>query len=109
MDRKDLVAALTRANLCNSDEVKHALVVQIDGQTMDMTLVASTSGYHEVLEVDTDFIGNITIGLNPKMLLEALRGYSGDIITLKLMGPRTPVYISEEESALKMIVLPVNI
>ena len=109
IDRKDLIATLTRANLCNSDEVKHALVVKICGQVMDMALVASTSGYHEALEVDTDFIGTITIGLNPKMLLEALRGYSGDIITLKLMGSRTPVYISEEESALKMIVLPVNI
>ncbi len=109
MDRKDLVSALTRANLCNSDEVKHALVVQLNGQTMDMTLVASTSGYHEILEVDTEFSGDMKIGMNPKMLLEALKGYSGDIITLKLMGPRTPVYISEEESALKMIVLPVNI
>jgi DNA polymerase III beta subunit len=109
MDRKDLVSALTRANLCNSDDVKHALVVQLNGQTMDMTLVASTSGYHEILEVDTEFSGDMKIGMNPKMLLEALKGYSGDIITLKLMGPRTPVYISEEESALKMIVLPVNI
>jgi len=109
MNRKDLVSALTRANLCNSDDVKHALVVQLNGQTMDMTLVASTSGYHEILEVDTEFSGDMKIGMNPKMLLEALKGYSGNIITLKLMGPRTPVYISEEESALKMIVLPVNI
>ena len=109
IDRRDLIAALTRANLCNSDETKHALVVQLNGQTIDMTLVASTSGYHEILEADTDFTGELKIGLNPKMLLEALKGYSGDIITLKLMGPRAPVYISEEASALKMIVLPVNI
>ena len=109
IDRKDLNAALTRANLCNADDVKHALVVQISGHTMDMTLVASTSGYHESLEVETDITEDLKIGLNPKMLLEALKGYSGEFITLKLVGPRTPVYISEDESALKMIVLPVNI
>ncbi len=109
MDRKTLISALTRANLCNSDETKHALVVQIEDRKMDMTLVASTSGYHEVLETDTAFTGSIKIGLNPKMLMEALKGYSGNIITLKLLGPRAPVYISEEDSALKMIVLPVNI
>ena len=108
MDRKNLVSALTRAKLCSAEE-KHALVVQITGQTMDMTLAASMAGYHEELEIDAEVTGEIKIGLNPKMLLEALKGYSGDVITLKLAGPRTPVYISDEESALKMIVLPVNI
>lgn len=108
MSRKELQAAITRANFCSTEE-KKPLVAHFSGGMVDISIAGSTSGYSEILEAQSDFTGEIRMGFNTKLLLEAMKGYAGNYITLKLLKPTAPAFFSEEGTALKVMVLPVKI
>ena len=108
MNRKELQAAITRANLCSTEERK-PLVAHFTGGTVDISIAGNTSGYSEILEAQSDFTGEIRMGFNTKLLIDALKGYAGSYITLKILKPSAPAFFSEEGSALKVMVLPVKI
>lgn len=108
VNRKDFQDAVFRANLCLLEE-KKPLVAQLGEKTIDLTLSSSTTGYAERLDAATYTPLDIRIGLNTKIILEALKGFTDDHISLKIIGKNAPIYISAKSTPLKMMVLPVVI
>ncbi len=110
MDRKSLQAAITRAGLCLSNaEEKRPLILQFSEKILQLSLGTNTSGYAESLDIDSTSDGAAKSGYSPKLLLEAIKGYSGQNIRMKLMGQNSPAFFSDEDTGLKILVLPVKI
>lgn len=52
---------------------------------------------------------DITIGFNPKFLIDALKVIEDETITMYLMNPKAPCFIRDDEETYTYLILPVNI
>lgn len=109
LNRKSLLDAMTRARLCtiDRDNIKHAVVFDFSGSVLQISIADSLSDYNEVIDLETDADEDIRIGFNPNILLDTGKAFSGDEIDLSYSGPKDPVYMTEEGSYLKALILPV--
>lgn len=106
VQRKGLAAALTRAKLCCSQE-KQPVVLMIEEGQIHMKAADSLSKYAEDLQAETDFTEPLRIGFDSKMLLESMRTFSKESISMRFMGQKAPVFLTEEGNNLTVLVLPV--
>lgn len=110
IDRKEFSNALTRANMCiNSEKSKVPVVLDISRYEMEVSIVNSTNDYKEVVQLAEDINTPIRIGFNPKLINEALKYFSDDEVCIELTTPKMPMFVSETNTDLRVLILPVNI
>lgn len=108
--RRDFSEALLRANTCiNSEKSKVPVVIDITGHEMEVSIVNSTSDYHEVVQLSSDVAQPIRIGFNPKLIYDSLKFFSDEEVTIGLTSPRSPMFLSEENTDMQVLILPVAI
>lgn len=108
VNKKDLSDCVNRATVVIRDGEKKPIVLTVHDDVMEIATNSSLGSVKEEIEVEHD--GNdITIGFNPRFMLEALNAIGDDDVTLELMGTKTPCYIRNEEEGYLYVILPVNI
>ena len=108
VDRKAFAAALTRAKLCCTEE-KQPVILTVGQGRIQMKVADSLTNYAEDLPAETDFEEPLRIGFDSKMMLEALRTFREGQIRMRFMGQKAPAFITEKDSNLTVLVLPVVI
>ena len=60
-------------------------------------------------DIDIEKTGkDITIGFNPKFLIDALRVIDDENVTIYMVNPKAPCYIKDDEQKYVYLILPVN-
>lgn len=109
--RKGLLEAMNRAKLCivDSENNRHPAILDFEGGELQISIADSLSNYREVIELDSLLPDRTRIGANPNIILDTVKAFSGDMIKLSFTSPKAPVYITEEGSQLRTLILPVNL
>ena len=109
MYRRQLLEAMNRAKLCmiDRDNVRHPAIFQFSGAELRIFIEDVTTEYSEVLDLDSIVPSEMRIGFNPNKIIDTLRAFSSEEIRLSYTGPKQPMYISDDKSNLKALVLPV--
>lgn len=106
VSRKELLDALHRASICG-DKNTVPVKISIEGTEMKISLGTSTSEYYETVTLQKKIETDITIGFNPRLVIECLKSFACENVALQLSGPKAPMIIESEDSDLKALVLPV--
>ncbi len=109
LNRKGLLEAMNRAKLCiiDRENTRHPAVFDFNGGELHVSIADSLSDYSEVIELDSILTEGMRIGFNPNIILETARVFSGDEIRLSYSNPKAPMYLTEEGSQLRALILPV--
>ena len=106
VERADLLAAATRANICAEDQ---PVRLNFDGGALNISIKEKTADYQEEVATDGSLERSVLIGFDPRLLIETLKAFCSETITLCLSGPKTPMVVETGGSNFKAILLPVLI
>ena len=108
VNRAELMASAERANILNRGDKNNLVTLEIAGETMR---IFSMSDYGNVSEcVDCATEGReLTISMNAKFLLEALKALSEERVTISLGGAVSPFILQNEQEKHNLyLILPVR-
>lgn len=106
-EKKTLVDAITRAKMCVDDNVP--TVFDLQGDELHLSAAYSTTSYAETVKMQSEIITPLRIGFNPKLVLESVKAFTCEDITLNFINPKSPMIIEASDSDMKVLVLPVAI
>lgn len=106
VDKADLTDALIRAKLGAGD--KKPVVFTFTGNRLDITIRDDKHDYLEELAVDGN-IDDFQIAFNPALLVDAMKSFDSDVLSIDMANAKAPIIIKAENEAFKSLVLPVNI
>lgn len=108
VDRRIFADAINRARLCGSDEDKAPVIFELDGDVIHISFRNQTADYKEDIPTLTECTGNIKIAFAPRLLIDSLKSFSCDNVTMDFASAKMPVIIKAEDSDMTALVLPVN-
>ena len=106
---KELEAALTRATIANDSSDRQALVMNVESCAVSFRLVSAMADYDEDLNLNECMMADFEVAMNPKIFLEATRGYGDREVCVSATGERAPIFLSSDGEELRMILLPVMV
>lgn len=108
VNNRELSDCVNRATVVIRDGEKKPLLVTIKEDSME--IAARTALGSVVEEIGIEHEGNdITIGFNPRFMVDALNAISDEDVTLEMTNQKAPCYIRNEEEGYLYVILPVNI
>lgn len=108
VNRKDLLDCLDRASLLIRESEKMPVIFDITDGEIKLRINASAGSLNEELLIEKTG-KDITIGFNPKFLIDALRVIGDETADLYFVNPKAPCFIRDEERSYIYLILPVNI
>lgn len=107
IDRRGLMDAFGRANLCVPD--RKPIVMSIRDLDMVIEYKDSTVDFEEILPLEMECDQEIRMGFDPKLIVETLKSYDESSVNIHFIGPKQPVVIDCEGVDQKSLILPVSI
>lgn len=105
--RRELLEAITRVRSV-MEENKPVRLEFKEGE-IGITYIGSAASHHELVYAATNADVDMTMGFNPILLLEAVKSFEDEELTLAMTGPKLPVLLSGDSGDYQSCVLPVNI
>lgn len=84
------------------------IVIDITDGSMELRIDSAMGSMNEEIDIVKEG-KDITIGFNPKFLIDALKVIEDETITMYLMNPKAPCFIRDDEETYTYLILPVNI
>lgn len=106
MERQSLLAAITRANMCAEEK---PVRLEFTGDALSISIKESIADYQETVMMDGTIGQDFVIGFNPRLVIETLKAFDSETVTLCLSSPKTPMVVEADGSNFKAILLPVLI
>jgi len=103
--RSELLDAIVRAKLC-TDEMTPTKF-DIEGDTLKLSIKDSTADYSETIQLQKS-MDKLLIGFNSRLVLETLKAFTSEDISLSFGGGKMPMLVRAENSEMQAIVLPVQ-
>ncbi|MCD7867651.1 MAG: DNA polymerase III subunit beta [Clostridiales bacterium] len=107
IERKTFSGAMARAKMCT--EERTPAVFEIVGNSLDISLKDATADYHEKVELQTTIGEELRIGFDSRLVLDAIKAFTCDSISMNFNGPLWPMMLEAEDIDMKVVVLPVRI
>lgn len=107
VNRKELSDCITRAKMCIRDETP--TVFEISGEELKVSLKDKMADYEENIQLQKTVEHPIKIGFSSKLVLETIKAFTSENITLNFESGVTPMVVEAENSAMKAMVLPVRL
>lgn len=105
--RKELAESMTRAKMCVRDETP--TVFEVEGNELKIVLKDKETNYEENISVQEKVASPVRIGFSSKLVLETIKSFTCDNITLNFTNENMPMVVEAEDSDMKALVLPVKI
>lgn len=106
VDKKELIGAMTRAKMCMDDD--KPAVFQISEKELNISIKDAKTDYSESISTQLE-MQDFKIGFNSKLVLETVKSFTCEYITLSFSSPAQPMLVESEDSDMKAIVLPVKL
>jgi DNA polymerase-3 subunit beta len=116
LDREPLLEALERASLITEERiagyVRAHVKLDIEEDTLKIEAVSAAGSTYDELWVEHQGEDQISIALNNRYIIDALRACSADRVKLELSSARSPIYIlpaeDDEDSSEFYFLLPIR-
>jgi len=108
VDKDEFIQNIRLANVFAKDQSN---IVNLSVEGSSLKLSSKTSGVGEgefVLDCENEGDDN-KIAFNVRYVLDALKNFEGDKITLEINGPLQPAMLTDEKNSFKHIIMPVKI
>lgn len=104
--RVEMLDAITRAKICTDE--KTPTKFEIEGDSLKLSIKDSTADYSEVIQLNTP-VENLVIGFNSRLVLETIKAFSCEEISLSFGGEKLPMIVKACDSEMQAVVLPVQL
>lgn len=108
IERKMFLEAINRARLCGTAEDKAPVIFDMGGTSIKITYRNSMADYQEDVPVLEDFGGTLKIAFDSRLLMDSIKAFDCDNISMEFNTAKMPVIIRAEDSDMTALVLPVN-
>lgn len=105
--RKELSDCMTRAKMCVRDEAP--TVFELSGEELKVSLQDGATNYEESIQTQEVVEQAMRIGFSSKLVLETIKAFTCDNITLNFSNGSMPMIVEAEDSDMKAMVLPVKL
>lgn len=105
--RKELVDAMTRAKLCTDENSPTVFEIQED--VMNIIVQDKVTNYNEKVVLQMKIEEPVKIGFDSRLVLETIKAFTCDNITLNFTNASMPMQIEAEDSDMKALVLPIKL
>lgn len=109
VERRVLMEAINRAKLCGSAEDKQPVIMNMEGEAIRITYRGVAAEYHEDIPVMEPFENDLKIGFNPLLVLDCLKAFECENVTLEFTSDKLPMLIKADDSDMIALILPVAI
>ncbi len=107
VNRQMFLSCIDRATLFVKEGDKKPIIIDIEDQLMRLSIDSPLGSMNE--EIFSEKEGrDITIGFNPRFMIDALRAIDDETVTLYLVNPKAPCFMRDEAMSYTYLVLPVN-
>ena len=104
--RQEMLSCLERSILLVREEDKKPIILIIEGDQVEFRINSALGSLKETIAITKE--GNdLTIGFNPRFLIDALRAIDDEEITIYLSSQRAPAFIRDDHKYCYLI-LPIN-
>ena len=108
INRQEFMNCVDRASLLVREKDKMPVVLKITDGRMEILIDTALGSMND--EIDIEKTGrDITIGFNPKFLLDALRVIDDETVSVYFINAKAPCFIRDDEENYVYLILPVNI
>ena len=111
VDKEEFLSVLARVNVIAQEKEKNLVSLEVKDKELEMKSSNLDIGGNnkEVMDIEKDTNENITISFSSKYMMEALKTFTGDKITLNFLEEYSPIIIKDEkEDNLVQLVLPIR-
>ena len=102
------MGCIDRASLLVRESDKMPVVLNITDNRMEIGIETAIGAMQD--EIDIEKSGkDITIGFNPKFLIDALKVIDDETVSLYFINAKAPCFIRNDDESYVYLILPVNI
>lgn len=107
INRKDLMSSIERALLMIRESDKKPVVLQIFDDSIILSINTTIGSMSEEIEIIKQ--GNdLTVGINPKFLIDILKSVDEETIDIYFNGSKAPCIIKDEKESYIYLFMPIN-
>ena len=106
----ELYNVIDRASILSSDKEKNIVSFEIDGNKLFVKSSSTEIGrVEEKMNIEKDNNENLKISFVAKYMMEALRSFEDDTVTISFVGEVKPIILkSNNDEGLTQLVLPIR-
>lgn len=108
VNKQELLSSIDRASIMAKEGDKKPIILEISDTSMQLSIESMNRRMYDEIEISKEG-KNITIGFNPKYLIEALRCIDDENVSMYMMNPKSPCIIRDDADTYSYIILPINI
>ncbi len=107
INKRDLLECMDRSTLLVSEGDKKPIILNIYDEFMELKINSQIGSMDEVIAIDKEG-SDLTIGFNPRYLMDTLRVIDDETVEIFYVDSRSPCVIRNEERTYLYMILPVN-
>ena len=105
--KNELLNSIERSTLLVDETNKKPIIISITDDSMELKINSVIGSMNEEIDISKDG-QDITIGFNPRFLIDALRVIDDETITVYMVNPKAPCIIKNDTETYIYLILPVN-
>ena len=107
VNKREMLECIDRSTLLLKESDKKPVIIDVQDDYMKFAMNSAIGSMDE--DIDASKEGkDISIGFNPRFLMDALRVIDEDEITMYMINPKAPCFIRDQEETYIYLILPVN-
>ena len=107
VDRNQIISCMERALLFTKEGNPKPVVLDAADEEIRFSIRSNMGDMSEILEAKKDGT-DLTIGFNPKFMLDALKAVPDEVIKMRMINEKSPCFISDDDETYLFLVLPVK-
>lgn len=107
VDRNQIISCMERALLFTKEGNPKPVVLDAADEEIRFSIRSNMGDMSEILEAKKDG-ADLTIGFNPKFMLDALKAVPDEVIKMRMINEKSPCFISDDDETYLFLVLPVK-
>ena len=108
LNKQELLDSIERSVLLIRESDKKPIIITITDMGMEIAIQSAIGSLKEEILIHKEG-KDITIGFNPKFLIDALRVIDDENVDLYMVNSKAPCFIRDGEGNYIYLILPVNI
>lgn len=108
VNRTELLNSIDRASLMVSEGDKKPIIIDVEENFMELNIKSNIGSMDEKVDIYKEG-KNITIGFNPKFIMDVLKVVDDEEVTIYMINPKVPCFIKNEDESYLYLVIPVNV
>ena len=108
VNKQELLDSIERSTLLIRESDKKPIIITVTDNGLEVAIRSAIGSLKEELLINKEG-KDITIGFNPKFLIDALRVIDDETVDIYMVNSKAPCFIRDSEGAYIYLILPVNI